>query len=80
MIPVNYNETNTYLTPDQLLSELRCALRSVRNSDQLISELRTEIKHLNREYELLERTATGALSIVIEQIEIHKVRFKHGEL
>ena len=52
MIPVNYNETNTYLTPDQL-----------------ISELRTEIKHLNRDYELLERTAIDALDIVIEQIE-----------
>lgn len=51
---------NTYLTPDQL-----------------ILDLRLEIKHLKREYELLARTATGALSIVIEQIETQRVRFKH---
>lgn len=78
MIPVNYNETNIDLTPDQL-----------------IAELRTEIKHLNREYEMIERTATAALramrwnaersaehyadalSTVLAQIETHKVRYKH---
>lgn len=74
MIPVNYNETNIDLTPDQL-----------------IAELRTEIKHLNREYEMIERTATAAvralriserdeladaLSTVLAQIETHKVRYK----
>ena len=41
---------------------------------ELISELRAEIEHLNREHERLERlTATGALLIIVEQMEMIRI-------
>lgn len=92
MIPMNHDETDTYLTPDQLISELRTEIRHLKREYELLERTATgalsiviehalsiviEQKHLNHEYELLKLTADDALFLLIDAVETHKVRFKH---